>query len=250
MITWFVLAFVSVGVLGLATLEFAPSTQIARFVDRQISRTTRPNIANFNRMECLTSADVALIEKILPNLRSVVVLCNKIDDPNVEFKKAVLDNFSEGVSYSFFVSKANSSKPQLDRYRDTFLHLHAASLPVESTDPKASKASPCISFSDFFSIGVLPLDWQNVPYIFYVFGKKDHAAVTIAFKGTEPGVGISSSYVKVEETEARAILDLCRVASNELESAFVDEELEIVEIIPWNTEPNVVNMYPALRNRS
>jgi hypothetical protein len=214
----------------IAAAEALPNTRLARSVNLAFSK--RPqSIGDLDRRDVLTVEELALVEKYVPRLRSVVIMCHRVDQPNPSLAKAVLDNFQQGAEYTFFVSPGGAHDKDLADYRDWFSHIFAV---ADKAAPTAGENSTIRSrtFEDVFSIKRLPLEWNNVPYVFYSFENDNGNLSTIAFRGTEMGVGISPWYDRMPPVAARALIDLASAASAEFSPAIGGVEVDVEEGIP------------------
>ncbi|HEX8466926.1 MAG TPA: hypothetical protein VF620_03875 [Allosphingosinicella sp.] len=225
MITVILLVVAGLVLIAVAAAEFDRSTRLGTVLRTITTRQPR-TLADLEDFPELSVDELALIEKYVPDLRTVVILCHRVDEPNASLAKAVLDNFQQGAAYTFFVSPDESQDEDLARYQDWFRCIFGA---AQGASPSAGENSVIRrrKFDDVFAIRRLPLVWQNVPYVFYSFGTESGEVSTIAFKGTQPGVGISDEYIRVGATEARAIVDLCSAASAAFSPAFADKDVEL-----------------------
>lgn len=210
--------------------DVAPDSPPARWL-RKITTARPKTIAQLEKYDCLTVNELALVEKFVPRLRSVVILSHRVDQPNSDLAKAVFDNFQQGAAYTFFVSPDHSHDAELSKYQNWFQHIFKA---AQGGAPLIGENAAIHNkeFGDVFSIKRLPLGWNNVPYVFYSFENESHELSTIGFKGTESGVGISDFYDRIGPTEARAIIDLCGAASADFTPALGDGDLDLDDPIP------------------
>lgn len=210
--------------------DLAPDSSMARWL-RRITTARPRTLAQLEKHDCLTVDELALVEKFVPRLRSVVILSHRVDRPNADLAKAVFDNFQQGAAYTFFVSPDHAHDAELSQYQEWFQHIFKA---AQGGAPANGENAAIHSkgFSEVFSIKRLPLTWNNVPYVFYSFENGARELSTIAFKGTESGVGISDYYDRIGPTEARAIIDLCGAASADFSPAFGEGDLDLDDPIP------------------
>jgi hypothetical protein len=230
MISYILLAGAAACLAVAVLCDAAPASRVSLWLKR-ITASRPRTIAQLENHECLTVEELALVEKLVPRLRSVVILSHRVDEPNAALARALLDNFQEGAAYTFFVSPDQAHDEHLTRYQNWFEHIFMAAQGAAPRDTHNS-AIQKKEFRDVFSIKRLPLTWNNVPYVFYSFENDSGDLSTIAFRGTEVGVGISDSYDRVGPIEARAIIDLCSAASAEFSPALGDSELDLDDEIP------------------
>lgn len=181
-----------------------PDLPYVQFLTAKLYRQPK-NLADLNNRHWLRRDDFAQLEKDFPDLCSVIVVSKTVDRPTKELAHAVLDNFSEGVKYSFFVAHNENTDETLAQYRSWFRMLYDASMVANTS------ASP-LSFDECFCIRRLPGQWEYVPYVFYTFSVKGSEKL-LALKGNESGVGIAAGYARVAETEAKTIIDLLSLGS-------------------------------------
>jgi len=227
--------------IGVVIAEYGPSFRLGAWL-RQLATSRPKSIAELDKFSSLSVEELALVEKHVPNLRTVVILCHRVDEPNSGLAKAVLDNFQQGAAYTFFVSPEEAQNEDLLRYQEWFGHLfHTARGMAPSRGENAIIRTR--KFEDVFAIKRLPLNWDNVPYVFYSFAADSGEIATISFKGTQAGVGISDRYDRVSATEARAIIDLCSSASAAFSPAMGDMPSELDQPIP---DTKIVQFPPRL----
>lgn len=199
------------------------------------------NLADLNRRHWLTRDEFAQVEKDFPNLISVTVISKFVEEPDRALGHAVLDNFGEGVKYSFFVSGEANPDDRLGRYRDWFKHLFDASRPSLSNEEERS-------FEGHFSLSRLEGPWDWVPYVFYTF-RENGAEWLLPLKGSEAGVGLASGYARVAESEARTIISLVSLSSRAFENEIGQNDDRLVTSIPAADTTliprgDVTNVYP------
>jgi hypothetical protein len=245
MIVDMLLVVAGLGLLIVVVAEYGGKTYPGRALRRIATRQPK-SIAELDSYSSLSLEELALVEKYVPQLLSVVILCHRVDEPNSGLAKAVLDNFQQGAAYTFFVSPDEAQDADLLQYQEWFEHIfHAArgAAPASGENAKIRDRS----FADVFAIKRLPLMWANVPYVFYTFESEPGEFATITFKGTQPGVGISKTYDRVGATEARAIIDLCSAASAAFCPAIGEKRPELDQPIPDQAISDVkVPSFPRL----
>lgn len=207
--TWSLIVLCTASLCAVIFIERFPTAGASRFLT-QLAYQKPKSLSDFNHRETLNQTEFAQLEKDLPGLRSVTFVGKSVQEPTPALAHAVLDNFSEGVRYAFFVSKIDNNDDDLSQYRNWFKALFDASV---SWRLKNNEARSTLTFSDLFLIARLPGDWQYVPYVFYSFGDGSSERL-LALKGTEVGVGISSGYIVVAEAEAQTIIGLVSMSSS------------------------------------
>ena len=218
-------------VLSLA-IHFRPNSTLSKS-SKKLFQGRIKNLSTLNKRRILEVEELSAIEKDIAGLESVVLIANLAEAPSdSSLAPAVIDNFKEGVRYSFFVSayRKTSSEDQ-DKLYQAFRALYDFALQTAAEEGRHSKIKS-VPFEDLFHIYFLPTDWNNVPYLFYTFICDELKPKTLAFKGSMRGVGISSRYSRVVPTEASALIELCSAASEEFRPIFGDKNIDIVRNIP------------------
>jgi hypothetical protein len=136
------------------------------------------------------------IEGSLPDLERVIVVADRIEDPEHELRDAVRANFAKGVRYLFLVSKS-TAQAELQGYYKIFRALAE----IVTKNP----------VTNLVDIQELPYDWPNFPYVFYETKSKGASQPNfVAFRGSQRREGIADFYSPVESGAAyilaRAVL--------------------------------------------
>lgn len=162
---------------------------------------------------------LGIIERDLKNLRTVIVLADRIEKPSGALEDAVENNFSEKVHYMFLVSQKRAEK-EINGYFLIFKALAQKAI-SEMTEP--------IEIKSLISIRKLTYDWPDVPYIFYQYEKNPGEISTIAFRGNQRGEGIADAYEQLKDSHSLAIASALLAAAPEEITA----DLNIVPISPY-----------------
>lgn len=223
-IPWAVIVLSSLSLGAVVLLQWWPDGALSRILSRVAYR--RPSdLSELNRREWLNRLEFAQLEKDLPGLQTVLFLGEKVERPTPALAHAVLDNFSEGVKYAFFVSNSDNDEADLISYREWFRHL----FDVANQLGNAAGAGRC--FEDVLSIKRLPGSWVYVPYVFYIFNEDGRERI-LALKGSEVGVGLARKYMVVREAEARTIMSLVSMSSKDVVSEFDTPDETVISVIP------------------
>jgi hypothetical protein len=213
-------------------LEYAPNS-IASNIIKTFLRRRITNLDTLNGRKVIDVDELNLIEKDINGLHSVVLVAAEAQAPKEsDLAPAVIDNFKEAVKYRFFISASwKQNTDTVEQTRNVFKALYQVALETAADDGPHSRIRNT-QFEDVFQIHYLPIEWENVPYLLYTFSRNGSRKTTIAFKGAQKSVGISSEYFRVARTEATAIIGLCSAASEEFCPAVGGNEIEIGTDIP------------------
>lgn len=153
-------------------------------------------ILNYDKLaRFLPVARLSVIEKDLVNLRTVIVVADRVERPTGALEDAVEDNFGENVKYLFLVSKKRAEN-----------ELSGYFLIFEALAKKAiAKMDEPVHISDLVEIRNLTYDWPDVPYIFYQHESTDGELLTAAFRGNQKGEGIADAYEQLTDSHSLAI---------------------------------------------
>lgn len=141
-------------------------------------------------------------EATVPGLRQVIVVSDRVQDPQDALRAAVMTNFKRGVRYSFLVSHSKGHQ-ELDGY----INMFVATAKVAIRDFRLD-----VPADELVKILALPIEWNNPPFVFYR-ASDDAAATTddssatktIAFRGDKANVGIANRYVALDPFVADAL---------------------------------------------
>ena len=149
----------------------------------------------------LSESQFGEFEERLNNLREVIVIADTVDVPTRENFRgvlfALLDNFADGVCYTFIV-------PQ-----EFYVQNHSdIEHRYESIKSLAHELSGANSSSDLFQM--IPRDKStselDYPYVFYRYEDYNGKSEIVAFRGEDLGVGIAKNYRRLEPEVARSFL--------------------------------------------
>jgi hypothetical protein len=216
--------------IAASIVEYSPNSGFSRWATHILRRRPR-SLEEFDSRQSLDVLDFALIEHFIPRLKSVVIVCNTIDRPTRDLAMAVLDNFQQGARYTFFVSRDGNDGHALELHYEWFRSLFSAAKGIAPVSGENSLIH-AVQFDDLFAIRHFATNWPHVPYVFYTYNGNDGEPSLIAFKGTTPGVGISAEYLKVDPTEAEAIIDLCGLASSDFRTEVGSSESTVEAALP------------------
>lgn len=150
-----------------------------------------------------SNVKIALIEKDLDDLTDVYVICHRITQPNADFRSAVINKLMQRVHYHFYVSKSSYEKEHDNRF---FLKYFQACISIAETECTDDTDR---DFSKLFSFASLPIEWNDYPYMFYLYKDTDGVDRLLSFRGTKKGVGLAPEYesldIKSAATIARSI---------------------------------------------
>ncbi len=146
----------------------------------------------------LSTAQLGRFEGSLRDLKSVVVVCHQIEDPQDALRRAVRENFRRNVKYSFLVSQSRAKDERHVGYR--LFEVIAERAIME--DRKS------LSLGDLVEIQGLPYDWDDAPYIFYELGVPDEPTTRriVAVRGNQKRQGIANGYLTLDPRFAKTIL--------------------------------------------
>ena len=146
----------------------------------------------------LSVEDLGKLESDSGELSEVLIFARLIENPSGSLAKAVENNLSKGVKYSFLVSNSNA-KEEINSYYKIFKAL---------AEIVSAKNGRKIISNDMVSIKRLPYDWPDVPYIFYTYRKKigeEKIEEVVAYRGNQKGEGIADFYEKLPSSQSKSI---------------------------------------------
>jgi hypothetical protein len=196
--------------VGIAIQAFPGSRFAALAVP--LLRKRRSTLSDYNGFAAFTKSEVGDIERCIPCLQKVIIISSKVENPSKSLLDAVFDNFQQGVEYIFLVSSNGNSDIELSEYRDWFQSIYTSAKGIAPETGINSKILN-LEFTALFSVRKLNVDWDSVPYIFYVFSEDDETSV-LALRGGDAGSGISTMYFRVHPHDAAAIIELSQSASS------------------------------------
>ena len=156
---------------------------------------------SFDDAAWLSDDEVGLIERDIENLKEVIVLADRIEEPTRTglIRAALLDNFMDGVRYTFIISPES-----YETTSDKFYEYYRALIKVAA----ATQGAVISSDEDLCHILPLRFERQDYPYIFYKFQGLGHGDEVIAFRGDEIGRGIANEYRRLEPEVAYSVLTM------------------------------------------
>lgn len=153
--------------------------------------------------EWLTKAQFGEFEERLTGLREVIIIADIVEVPTRENAReilgALLDNFSEGVTYKFVVAEEffNTHGDELRQRYEAILTLagELSGTPLRPNLFSLAKRDKLIAEPDY-------------PYVFFRYElattPEINASEIVAFRGEELGVGIAENYRRLEPEVARS----------------------------------------------
>jgi len=159
----------------------------------------------------LTVNELGELEANIPNLKEVVILADRIEEPTGRLFDAVKKNFTSNVKYTFLISK---SKYAAERKR--FYPIFEALAKSINKNKNGNQK--------LISMKALQLEWDDYPYVFYRTGDEATSFKTFAYMGTQNKEGIADNYELIPPTVAGKIVKLAMLGV-ELEHEIRQEEL-------------------------
>ncbi|MFM5932005.1 MAG: hypothetical protein ACKOPQ_13950 [Novosphingobium sp.] len=210
---------------------FACALCVEIFPDSRISKVVAATFGGKNRYKTVFSAndvismhDLAGIEKNISNLREVIVISARVDAPSRSLHDAVLDNFQQGASYTFYVSSNGHTDEELNHYRNWFQAIFDSAVGMAPAQGENSKIRD-LQFAELFSVRRLGIEWATVPFIFYIYDDEEKGKTVFAVRGMTEGVGISSYYQALDSKDAMAIIELSGSASTNAFAGLQGQEI-------------------------
>lgn len=234
------IAFLIVGIL----IHFLPTSRVAA-ATIPLLRKKRGTLSDYNGFSAFTKEEVGDIERCIPNLRTVIVISSIVERPSKSLLDAVFDNFQQGVEYTFLVSEDGNSDEELASYRKWFMAIYSSAKGAAPSEGENSKISQ-IEFLQLFSVRKLNIEWDSVPYIFYVFEESGDTNV-LSLRGGSEGSGISTMYFRVNPHDAAAIIDLSRSASKSIFDGIDSEQTDYSGALPKTSIPPAPKTPPSLQ---
>ena len=142
-----------------------------------------------------TVNELAKLESSFPNLRRVIVVAHKIEQPENGLKAAVKQNFANHVKYLFLISK-DTAEAEKRGYFTEFQKIE--------NEVKKEKPHLGIKTSGLTEIQRLPYNWDDVPYIFFEVAEAG-IIKTYAVCGDQEKQGIADGYYHVSPNSAQTI---------------------------------------------
>lgn len=157
--------------------------------------------ASFDDAAWLSDDEVGLIERDIEYLEDVIVLADRIEEPTLTglIRAALLDNFMEGVRYTFIISPEN-----YETTSERFYEYYRALIKVAA----GTQGAKISGDEDLCHILSFRFERQDYPYIFYKFQGLGHGDEVIAFRGDEIGRGIANEYRRLEPEVAYSVLTM------------------------------------------
>ena len=178
------------------------------------------------------------IEKNISDLKEVIVVAHRIEEPQESLRAAVQDNFQEGVRYTFLVSQSehsSASKTYTEFFKAIF--VIAKQLAPESGDHSKIRT---LEFNDLFAVRALRGEWGSWSYVFYRYnGISGTPLKMVAFRGDQLREGIAENYVELSAADALSIFNACGMALADdatHEVAAEEFQFEDASNLPTNVE--------------
>jgi hypothetical protein len=142
-------------------------------------------------------------------LLEVVVLSHTIEDPQDSLRKAVQDNFQQGVKYVFLVSKSQCEENN-KKFSDFFKAIYTIAKTLAPVQGDNSYIKH-IEFETIFVILPLSGEWTSWPYVLYTSPKDEVTNNVFVFRGNQRKEGIAEQYVQLDAIEAEAFLNAIKL---------------------------------------
>ncbi|PIT03261.1 hypothetical protein TSA1_22740 [Bradyrhizobium nitroreducens] len=218
LLRYLVLAIVAFGFAVFLYVEFLTSSEQQKKFRKHFDRFGLSRSGRY--LSLRTFADC---EQRLSGVSRVVVISSQIENPTSSLARAVIDNFSQGIRYEFFIGKGMEDQDQIEKYSTWFRSLF---------NSVSTYSDQSFKFEDLFSVKVLPIAWRGSPYVFHV-SDVDNEEIVYAYRGQDLGSGISQSYERVSLQEAMTIISLCAASSREFRGA-MPGELSSTNVVALN----------------
>lgn len=150
----------------------------------------------------ITADELGNIEGGLPGLESILIVCNRIEDPAGKLDKAVTKNFKLGIPYTFLISPSH-----VEDAVHGYFQIFEKYAELEAPDTITEK---------LLSIRRLDSEWEGYPAIFYHISINKKRMV-IAYRGTQAKEGIADRYELLDGHETAAILTAALTNATSLE---------------------------------
>lgn len=220
--------------------------------DSRIATTTIPllrkkpsTLSAYNGFSAFTKDEIGDIERCIPNLKKVIVISSIVERPSKSLLDAVFDNFQQGVEYTFLVSENGNSDAELAGYRDWFLSIYNSAKGAAPLEGENSTISS-VEFANLFSVRKLNIEWNSVPYIFYVYAENSETNI-LSLRGSSAGSGISTMYFRVNPYDAAAIIELSRSASRLIFDGINPADVDYSGALPKTPIPPAAKSPSGLR---
>lgn len=142
----------------------------------------------FSGPRYVTLEQLGCFEGSAPNLVRVLVVANRIEQPEGSLRKAVEDNFAKNVEYLFLISSSTAASEQKGYYQ-----IFQAYQKIKNPN------------ADLLDIKALPFEWDDYPIIFYQFKQNDDKLASVAYRGSHLRKGITKFYELVPAEYAHTI---------------------------------------------
>lgn len=203
-------------------------------------RKRRSTLSDYNGFSAFTKNEVGDIERCIPSLQKVIIISSIVENPSKSLLDAVFDNFQQGVKYIFLVSMNGSSDSELSEYRNWFKSIYTSARGIAPATGENSRILS-VDFTELFSVRKLNVDWDSVPYIFYVYADVDETNV-LALRGGDEGSGISTMYFRVHPHDAAAIIELSQSASRSVFEGIAPSQVDYSGALPRTQIEPVVSL--------
>lgn len=186
-------------ILAVASSSIAGAMLLASVAREHFRRARSLDFSNFisNPPRLVTVSGLGKIERGIPGISEIVIICNTIEEPTDELLAAVRHNLKRGCKYRFFVSKSNYVKKKRD-YFDVFLSIARAAVSESELD----------GVDALVSLRPLPHDWQNKPPMIFYRSASGEGIRTVAYRGFRAGEGIDNLYRLVDPFLGHALLEI------------------------------------------
>lgn len=181
----------------------------------------------------LSISQIGKIEGGLEDLERVFIVCDRVEAPKNGLRLAVEKRFSQGVVYTFLVSKSNAEQ-EVDGYFQLFKTIAEISI---------KKYNSIFNAEDLVKIKQLDFEWNQNPCIFYFQNAKNGSVNVIGFQGVEEKkAGISKNYKLVPENIARLCIQAIRSQAPKEVFDYQIDQLDIQYEIGEDSFSKIVNL--------
>ncbi len=180
----------------------------------------------------LTRSELGQFEEKLPHLIEVILVADEIDVPTKDNAKeiltALIDNFSEKVSYNFIVPE-QYAKAKGEKIKQRYYTIIDLAKQFYETDLPYT----------LFQLHSRPVerDHRDYPYIFYRFISQDGRNEVVAFRGEDAGEGIANYYRRLEPEIARSFLFSVLPCL-----ATTEQPIETKDYVEFTPEENIIKI--------
>ena len=137
-------------------------------------------------------SELAKYEGNIKNLKEIIIICDRLEEPTGALFEAVKSNFKKGAKYNFIISKNN---------------FHKQTNICNFFDSVAKN----FTTHDYQQVFLHPLnfDWHGVPNVFYKYYDEETSTSKIfAYEGDMAKEGISNTYKLINPSMAFNLLEL------------------------------------------